>query len=272
MPSCTPASTTTSHSKPFAACAVSRRTASPRSALGAIVSAGRSWPSTWSRNTPTPAPGSRSTNRAAASKSTTMASRSRSAASARHCRARPACAGSVTRMLPVLIAYHRSARPLARQTVHSTSSAEAPGSAAAARATMSRRAMVCAGRAQRRSTRSSPAGSRIASTSSSPEGRRSPAATASARRPCRNRRSASGSAPPSGECSSATAASSSSSSGSSAPRKSSRNGATAGCRCSGRSSAWITVGTPEAASARCTDGCWSVADRITTAIRDQGTP
>jgi hypothetical protein len=272
MPSCTPASTTTSHSRPFAACAVSSRTASPRSALGAIESAGRSWPRTWSRNTSVRAPGSRSTNRAAASNSTTIASRSRSAASARHCRARPPSPPGSTGAPRVLSEYHRSARPLARHTVHNTCSAVAPGAAAASRAMAISRATVCAGSAHRRSTMSSPAGSRRASRSNSPEGRRSPAASASARSPCRSRRSASGSARPSGECSSATAASSSSVSGSSAHLSSSRNGATAGCRCSGRSSAWITVGTPAAASARCNDGSCSEVERSRTAIRDQGTP
>ena len=79
-----------------------------------------------------------------------------------------------------------------------------------------------------------------------------------------------GSAPPSGECSSAKAAASSSRSGSSAQRSSSNSGATAGWVANGRSSAWVTVGTPAARSARRTRGSCPPA-RTSTAIRDQGT-
>ncbi|RAN96047.1 Platelet binding protein GspB [Micromonospora saelicesensis] len=270
MPSCTPATATRSHSRPFAACAVSRRTAAPRSAVGAMVSAGRSWASTWSRKTSVRAPGSRSVNRAAASKRTSTASRSRSAASARRRRARSPSPASGR---PWLIApAHRSARPLACQTAQSTSSAVAPGRAAASRAMASSPATACAGSAQRRSMPANSSGSCNASTISSPEGRRSPPANASARRPCRSRRSASGSAPPSGECSSATADSSSSRSGSSAQRSRSSSGATAGCRCRGRSSPCTTVGTPAACSARRKVGSCNAVDRTSTAIRDQGTP
>ncbi|MCF0093875.1 hypothetical protein B0E54_02715 [Micromonospora sp. MH99] len=181
MPSCTPAIATRSHSRPFAACAVSSRTAAPRSAVGAMVSAGRSWASTWSRKTSVRAPGSRSVKRAAASKSTSTASRSRSAASARRRRARspsPA-AGRPWAIAPA----QRSASPLASQTSQSTVSAVAPGWAAASRAVASSPATACAGSAHRRSMPARSVGSRSASTISSPDGRRSPPASARARRP-----------------------------------------------------------------------------------------
>ncbi len=78
-PSCTPATTTRSHSRPAQAAGVTRATDSPAGARATRVSPATSWPSTWSRKSAGEAPGSRSTNRAAASNRPSTASRSRSA-------------------------------------------------------------------------------------------------------------------------------------------------------------------------------------------------
>ncbi len=270
-PSWTPATTTTSHSRPLAACAVSTRTTSPCSAAGARLSAAMCWPWMWSRKISGPAPGSRSTNRAADSKNATTASRSRSAEAPRIPPSALACC-------------HCSARPEVVQTAQSTFSTVELGSAATSLATAISRAIRTAGWAQRSSSPARPGcpsrsprpassrGSPSASASSAPEPRGSPAAAASRRSSCRSRRNASVSAPPSGEVSSAIAASSSSAAGRSAHSSTSSSGATPGCSASGSSSPATPTGTPACTIARRNVLSCCAVERTTTAIADHGTP
>ena len=83
VPSCTPATTTRSHSRPLARWAVSTATASPDGARSASVSPAISWPARLSRNSRVDPCGSRAVNLAAASNSATTASRSASASAPR---------------------------------------------------------------------------------------------------------------------------------------------------------------------------------------------
>ena len=187
MPSCTPATTTTSHSRPLAACAVSSRTASPRSALGAIVSAGQLLARTRGRGRP------RCARRAAGRRSGPPRRRAPRSRRGRGRPPRPAAAARVGSPGPGRRG--RSPRTSARPARWpATPPTARPRPSLPARGGRARRRAaarpLAAGSAQRRSTAASSAGSRSASTSSSPDGRRSPAASASARNPWRSRRSA----------------------------------------------------------------------------------
>src|ERR1035441_8997546 len=83
VPSCTPAISTRSHSRPLARCAVRTATASPCGARSASESPAISCPDRLSRNSSAEPCGSRAVKRAAASNRATTASRSPSAAAPR---------------------------------------------------------------------------------------------------------------------------------------------------------------------------------------------
>ena len=119
VPSWTPGTATTRHSRPRAACAVSSATASASGAWAARVSPGSCWSARYSTNAATSAPGSRSACRAAASNRARTASRSRSAAA-------PTGPPSALAVAPA-----RSASDVPRQIRHSTCSALSPSRIAA---------------------------------------------------------------------------------------------------------------------------------------------
>ncbi len=128
------------------------------------------------------------------------------------------------------------------------------------------------GRASASANPASTSPSRNASTRSSSLDRSPPATDSSRRSPRRRRRNANGSAPPNGDDNSISAVSASSDHGSAATFSTVNNGRTAGCCARGSSSTTVATGTPAVAKARCSNGSDCVADRMSTAISDHGTP
>ena len=257
----TPATTTTSHSRPLDRCAVRMRTQSSRTARSASVSPAISCPDRLSANRPGAPGGMLSAKCAALSNRASTASRSRSAAA-------PAGPPAALRSC------HCAARPEASQMAQSTSSA-LPPFLMASLAVASSPATRLAGPATRSGTTARSRGSSSAWTSMSPLGGwpgLPGSASASSCRDRRRRRRPRASVPPSGPQRSSAAACSSSSAGRSAQRSSISSGRVPGSSASGSSSPATATGTLAAVSARRSSGTCLVAERTRTAIDDQGTP